>query len=132
MLALEAICPQCQGSLITSGLGMRQSLDEWGTFILSVQLAFDLEDRLGSEMIDDDVRALDQVKTLRDLSVMVEHHLPPGDTVTAQAIGMVKSAAEQIRRRSIRNRWDCEDTLNFDIPLLDAIHPRRWDRCVSA
>jgi hypothetical protein len=105
---------------------MRQSLDEWSTFILSVQLAFDLEDRLG-KMIDDDLEALDQVKTLRDLAVMVEHHLPPGDTVTAQAIGMVKSAAEQIRRRSIRNRVDCEDTLNFDIPLLDAIQPRRWD-----
>jgi hypothetical protein len=131
MLTLEAICPQCQGSLITAGLDMRQSLDAWSSYILPVLLVLDLENRLGSKIAD--VEALGHVKTLCDLVVMVERHLPPGDTVTAQAIGMVKSAVEQIRREcSIRNCDGCEDTLNFDIPLLEAIDPRRWDRCVSA
>lgn len=124
LLALQAVCPQCKSSLTAIGLSMRQSLDDWSNFILPHLLACALEKQMGRKFEEEE---LGQVKTLHDLAIVVERRLPPDGTSTSQAMSMVKSATEQIRREwSIANNGGREDALNLDVPLIDAISPHRW------
>jgi hypothetical protein len=103
---------------------MRQSLDDWSNFILPHLLACALEKQMGRKFEEEE---LGQVKTLHDLAIVVERRLPPDGTSTSQAMSMVKSATEQIRREwSIANNGGREDALNLDVPLIDAISPHRW------
>jgi len=105
---------------------MRQTLDEGHSFALRVQMVLDLEEHLSSKVEDAE---LDRVKTLRDLAVVVERRLAPGGAATSQAISVVRSVAERYRREaSTPNSAYCDGVLNFDIPLLEAIAPRRWNK----
>jgi hypothetical protein len=103
---------------------MRQSLDDWSNFMLPHLLGFALEKQMGGKIEKEE---LGRVKTLHDLAVVVERRLPAcGGTATS--VSMVKSAAEQIRREwPTPNSGSYEDALNFDVPLIEAISPRRWN-----
>ena len=104
---------------------MRRSLDDWRNFIFPVLLAIELEKQLGCMIKEEE---LGQVKTLRDLAAAVGRRLPPADAAPSQATSAVKSAVEQLRREGLIPAGECcEDTLSFDVPLLEAIDPHRWN-----
>jgi hypothetical protein len=132
LLRLKATCPVCENALIDTGVGMRQQLDDFRSYIASIWLTGYLEDRVGGRFTNDEI---DQVKTLRGLATLVETRLAPNDRAGPQAIELVEWAMEQLHndpfweRRGPHIRTPPRAaSLNFDVSLIDAIDPGRWDR----
>src|SRR5262245_35941937 len=68
LLALRAKCSQCSGSLADTGLKMRHALDDWSTYVIAIELTFELERVLGCRFEDE---GLERIKTLRDVVAFV-------------------------------------------------------------
>jgi len=92
-----------------------------------------LEGRLGGLLTGEELR---QVKTLRGFAALVETRLAPNDSAGSQAIELDRSAMEQLYSDPM---WEQRGphlggprarpaSLEFDMPLIDAIDPRRWDQ----
>jgi hypothetical protein len=74
---------------------------------------------LGGLLTEDEIS---RVKTLRGFAALVATRLAPNDSAGSQAIELVKWTMEQLFSGF------AAASLNLDVPLIDAINPRRWDQ----
>lgn len=141
LLALRANCSNCQASFADDGRRMRLMTDEAAMLGCLLELLYPIEKQLGVEMSDDELlegswqhqplhRHDDwfKVKTLRDLSAAAERMLPESERSRSLAEELVASAASQLDPRSWPDARDSDLAARFDLPLLDALDPRRWER----
>jgi hypothetical protein len=126
LLALRARCPSCGATFDESGLKMREMSDEWGSFYTLAIVSLHVEEQLGDAIEDAE---LEGVFTLRDLARLVERHLPPDPERANHAVTLVQQAA----LAASSSRWlppevreALKGPIDFDLRLMDAIRPDRW------
>lgn len=95
-------------------------VDEENAMFAIVEIALEVERTVGGTIGDDELQA---VKTLRDFARLVERRLPEGPKAGVKAVEMVRTAALKIDWFTVT----AADP-DFDVPLLDALRPGRWEQ----
>jgi hypothetical protein len=122
LYALRAVCPHCGGSLAGIGQRMRAVSDDLGSGVAVVELLMRIEEEVGMELEIPDTE-LEGVETLRALAHLVRWHLPPSPEADARSIALVFDAI----RRPRQPQWAPPSEDALDLPILEALYPRRWE-----
>jgi hypothetical protein len=117
LLGLRASCPNCGASLDEVGRQMRAQCDDWGEFCTLAVIAIALEEMVGEAISDAE---LGGAHTLRDVARVVQSRLPPGSHREARSLELVLAAAKRVA-------WLKAVDVRFDVPLMDAVDPNRWN-----
>jgi hypothetical protein len=103
---------------------MRNGLDKWATFVAKLVMTDRLSEHLGVHFSDHDV---DEIRTLRELSKLIEGHLKDTAQAPARAVDLTQWAVAELERDPFWGRAASRTPLDFDAPLLDVLDPGRWD-----
>jgi hypothetical protein len=103
---------------------MRNGLDKWATFVAKLVMTDRLSEHLGVHFSDNDV---DEIRTLRELSKMIEGHLKDAPQASARAVDLARRAVTELEKDPLWGRAASRTPLDFDAPLLDVLDPGRWD-----
>jgi hypothetical protein len=121
LLALTAVCPDCQGSFRDTGLSMRRTMDDASAFIKAIAILMHVEEQLGINIADETVEAIRPWVdlSLRDLATAAQLSMAADDSdASGRAENAVLAAVQA-------NYPDAPAPPNFEVPLLDAIAFRR-------
>jgi hypothetical protein len=103
---------------------MRNGLDEWATFVAKLVMTERLSEHLGVRFSETHV---DGIRTLRDLSKLIEGHLGETPQAPVRAIELTQWAVIELEKDPFWGRAAAHTPLNFDAPLLHVLDPGRWD-----
>lgn len=121
LLALTATCPGCGAGFQAAGLEMRKAVDEVNNFFWATELLMEMEADLGFKFDD---------KIYTDMRPEEEWSLDEVVSAARQcgARGTPDDLAQAVIK-AVRGKFpEAPEVLDFNLLVVDAIKPRRWDK----
>jgi hypothetical protein len=95
---------------------MRAQADESSTYSDIIEMSMEIEELVGERFSDDEIA---EVRTLRDMALLVQQHLPTSPNAYDQAVLLVQDSARRLVKRE-------EGDFDLNAPIPDALWPNRW------